>query len=435
MGNSRRDFLKFTSGLLSATTLLSTKRAQAFRSSSKKIPVIQGGTSESSTTLVIILPADQSSSKQIQVEIFNSEGFMHKDWKLSEVTLFSQQARLFHVDVQRLEANLSYELVLFIDGRPIEQRFFQSFAPRSRTLILGSCSNESIRQGQKEIWGKIESTKSDAFFYIGDAVYADSAIESALGTPASVESAHRRYISTLKSLPHYFREKLVPQFHIWDDHDYGWNGGDENHPHRLDMQKMFRVFFPQKFGPTYKRGGHLSFSIQVNGIQYLFIDGRSERNYSAKQNKYISNETKNWILESIQSHQGPSAIVTGSQLCGFGTNRDSIEQAHPADFNWFKNCFESQSSVLFFISGDTHYSHLQTLQWGSHESMELTSSGLHSYNFTGSGKRDPSQGQKGYYKGVNFCTLWAEAKGHRVQGRFSCTSLRGAEFSIPFDLG
>jgi hypothetical protein len=432
--NSRRDFLKFTTGFVAAQALLSADSTEASRTAISQIPILQGGTSESATTLVVVLPTNSFSRKQIQFEIFNSQGALHRAWEIFDATILIDQAKLFHLDVYRLEKDLFYKLVIYIEGQPVDQRIFQAFASRSNNVILGSCSNENIREGKTEIWKKMEATRSDAFFYLGDAVYADSALESAFGTPASLESAHRKYLSTLKSIPHYFRQRLLPQFNIWDDHDFGWNDGDETHPNKPDMLIMFRAFFPQKFGPRLEKGPHLSFSIQVNGIQYLFVDGRSERNYSSKQNRYISKGTKDWILNRISRHEGPSAIITGSQLCGFGTNRDSIEQAHPEDFGWFKRLFESQSSVVFFISGDTHYSHLQILNWGSHQTVELTSSGLHSYNFTSSGKRDFSQGQMGYYKGINFCTLSAQAKGLRAEGLFSCISLRGVEFDIPLNL-
>lgn len=431
MKNSRRDFLKFSSGLVPSALLLSAINSKAGPAQTGKIPILQGGTSESATTLVLVVPALSSSKAQLQIAVFDSLGRLHDDWNLSETSFFPKEARIFDLDVTRMRKDLTYTLTVYLNGSLVDQREFQSFESRAEQIILGSCSNESIREGQKEIWRKMESIDADAFFYFGDAVYADSTLETVFGRPASMESAHEKFVQSLRSLPHYFRSRLIPQFNIWDDHDYAWNNGDENHPNKLKMQKMFRAFFPQKFGPSLSQGPQLSFAIKVQGIQYLFVDGRSERNYSDKQNKYVSEESKNWILQRMKNHSGPSAIVTGSQLCGFGTNRDSIEQSHATDFIWFKQLIEKHQEVLFFISGDTHYSHLQVLNWGQRRTAEITSSGLHSFNFTGNGKRDPAEGQLGFYKGVNFCTLRAQARGSRVEGEISCISLRGIEFQFP----
>ena len=374
------------------------------RSSPAPFCILQAASSFSATTLVAIIPRQAL----ITFEIVECDSDYRPPFVLKDVSLFADsrptEDRVVHLQVDELREDRSYKILCYENSVVRDLRFFSGLSTKHRKFAALSCSNQSVIAPQQGIWSSLLSEKVDALFYLGDSVYANSPWETILGKVTPPEKAYERYLEAFKTIPLYRFQNLIPVFNVWDDHDYASNNGDKDHPHKFEMQQIFRVFFPLDYGPDLEKGPGVSFSMTFGQCRYYFMDNRSFRDYSVETNSLFGEEQKNWLEKGLEQRSFASIVILGSQLFGFGRNRDSVEARHPLALSWLKNCVRQSRQPIAFITGDVHFSHVQKLEpkdFG-YLTYEFTSSAMHSYNFPGWGRRSPLLGQMHYCGWSNF---------------------------------
>lgn len=435
--NSRRSFLKKL-GLGAAAPFVLQKQAHAFGHSGTSVnsnpgpktslppyAILQSATSETETTIVLVVPRIDLVTFEIREVTPTGEEPTKPPFRWNDVSLYPHEESIYQLSVSELDSTKTYELLCFSGSELKDVRVFKSLQRTNGKFAAISCSNQNIKSPQKGIWKSLLTQDIDAIFYLGDSVYANSALDTVFGKLATPEKAYERYIETFKSLPLYRTPKLTPVFNIWDDHDYASNNGDRHHPYKLQMQKIFRCFFPVEFGPELENGPGVSFAISYMGCRYYFLDDRSFRDYSEtdstrvsdqsnlqaysigkplSENQLFGEEQKNWVEKSLQKNSLPSVLILGSQIFGFGWNRDSVEANHPQEIKWLQKLTQSYPHSLTFITGDVHFSHVQQLSANDfgYSTFEFTSSAMHSYSVQGWGKRGPESGQLHYFGWANY---------------------------------
>ena len=86
--------------------------------------------------------------------------------------------------------------------------------------------------------------RADAFFWLGDAVYADTRLAPAIWVESPIELVRHKF-QQQRSNPHYahFVASSVKAVHgVWDDHDMGQNDGGRDFASKTKVQQMFLDF-------------------------------------------------------------------------------------------------------------------------------------------------------------------------------------------------
>jgi hypothetical protein len=390
--------------------------------SQRPFSILQSAASTSATTLVAVVPR----RALVTFEIVECESDYRPPFLLKEMSMFENllpdSERVFHIHVEELREGRDYKLLCYENSELRDLRYFSGLKLDHKKFAALSCSNQSLVGPQKGIWSSLKSENVDALFYLGDSVYANSPWDTVLGKLARPEKAYERYLQAFKTIPLYRFDKLIPVFNVWDDHDYASNNGDKYHPHKIEMQSIFRVFFPLDYGPHLEKGPGVSFSITFGNCIYYFIDGRSFRDYSTETNSLLGDQQKEWLSGRLKQNPVPSVLILGSQIYGFGRNRDCVEARHPADLFWLQKLFRHFNAPMAFITGDVHFSHVQKLSAEDfgYSTYEFTSSAMHSYYFPGWGRRSPLLGQMHYCGWPNYNVFEISSLSGQMKVQFLC---------------
>lgn len=365
------------------------------------IPVWQTSTTENETLLVVVGPAKEE-LKFLISEPNSQETPAHT---VESFQLFADQEKIYHMHLTNLKSDVLYQINIRNESGTMQtNRRFKTLSRTASRYATMSCSNFLLYS--EKIWQKVESENPDFIIYMGDSVYSDTATNSLFKTPSKPDVAYGRYITTVQTLRLYHQQTLVPIFNIWDDHDFGWNNGDARHPYREYMQKMFRLFFPQKAGFELSIGPGVSFAETLGGVRYIFTDDRSFRNYEQTTNQLFGEDQKTWILSQLMWADGPVVMICGSQFFGLHRSSDSLSESHPNDFIWLMKVLGTFKHPVFFMDGDVHYSRLEKISksYIGYETYELTSSAIHSVS-AGNTKKRGVETELGYYGYNNFNTV------------------------------
>lgn len=138
------------------------------------------------------------------------------------------QDYIVRIRLQGLSPATAYSYRVLLDGKPDRYartpRVFRTL-PRGNAplrLAFGSCARR-ILDGRQPIFEAITAAQPDGFFWLGDHVYIDSLAPMAF----EYEYQLQRSVPSAQAMLH-----SVPQWAIWDDHDYGLNNGDRTSPVR-----------------------------------------------------------------------------------------------------------------------------------------------------------------------------------------------------------
>ncbi len=393
------------------------------------IPLWQTSTNENETLLVVLGPAKE------ELKFFASESGSEiaPAFTVESFQLFADQEKIYHLHFRNLKPNIIYQINARNESGTLQtNRQFKTLLPTASKYATMSCSNFLLYS--EKIWQKVEQEKPDFIIYMGDSVYADTATGSLFKTPSKPEVAYERYIKTIRTIRLYNQKNLVPIFNIWDDHDFGWNNGDARHPYREYMQKMFRLFFPQKAGFELSMGPGVSFAETLGDVRYIFTDERSFRSYDQATNQLFGEEQKTWILSQLMWAEGPVVLICGSQFFGFHRSSDSISESHPNDFLWLMKVLETFPHPVFFMDGDVHYSRLEKISknYVGYETYQLTSSAIHSVS-AGNTKKRGVETELGYYGYNNFNFVEISAASSQ-QIKFSMKCISEDQVEYKYDL-
>ena len=275
---------------------------------------------------------------------------------------------LHHLLIKNLNSNKKHKLTIK-NKKSSHEYHFRSFNwnKKSLTIAVASCMNDRWNKDQiQNMWMGLLSFQPDLIFLIGDNVYADKYIPEV--KPKDLE---KRYIETWKTLPIYKISSLIPILAIWDDHDYGMNDGNKHFQYKHFMTKLFRDFFPLPNKSQYlQKGLGISFRVQNKYQNFLFLDGRSDRDKNS-QGSLLGHQQESWLNQNLGQRK-LNWIISGGQFFGKHHRFESFERNFP---NHFKRLIKQIKNPTFFISGDRHLGEL--LKEPHLPLYELTTSPIH----------------------------------------------------------
>lgn len=180
--------------------------------------------------------------------------------------------------------------------------------------------------------------------------------------------------------------KAMPQYAIWDDHDYGPNNSDKTFIFKNKALEVFKNYWPNPSYGDGVEGTYTKFSyvdvdfflmddrwFRSNDYLSSTIDGKpnpNKRMWGEKQMDWLKNALKGSLANF-------KVIVTGSQTLNPASPYDCL-QSYPIEFNELMEFLKSEkiSGVLFF-TGDRHHSEvIKYERSGTYALYDVTSSPL-----------------------------------------------------------
>lgn len=284
-------------------------------------------------------------------------------------------------------------------------------------LAFGSCAEQYRPQ---PIWDVIGQVNPDAFVFLGDNIYADT---------ADMKVMQSKY-DELAAKPEFnrFRQK-VPIYATWDDHDYGWNDVGGEYTMKEESKKLFMEFFkePQDSARRQRPGIYDVVYFEKGGrrIQLILLDLRWFRSplYRDERGHYAPNPDAGATLLGEEQWQWLESVLKDpADVRIIGSSTQFLAQGHRWE-KWDCYPFERARLIglidslriqnLIVISGDMHYGELskQTTP-GGFELFELTSSAL--TRSEGSEEHPNVHRLATYDAGANFGLVTVDLSGEEI---------------------
>ena len=242
------------------------------------------------------------------------------------------------------------------------------------SFITGSCAyfNEPLYDrnakpygGDSSIFETMAKEKSAFMLWLGDNWYtrpADYFSEWGLNYRAMRD----RSLPVLKNFL-----KAMPQYAIWDDHDYGPNDADKSYVLKDASRKVFMNYWSN---PSYGENGQGIYTkITWNDVDVFMLDDRWFRsnddlkdsiNGQPNINKKMFGEAQmEWLKNAlVNSNNNPNIsfriIATGSQVLNPLSPWDCFRH-FPAEYDELMSFIEDNKiNGIVFLTGDRHHSEI-----------------------------------------------------------------------------
>lgn len=227
---------------------------------------------------------------------------------------------------------------------------------------------------ETQIFDAIVKRKPDAMVWLGDNVYmrdADWGSRAGIMKRYSHTRAHARTRELFATIPNYA---------IWDDHDYGPNDADRSYVLKNDALDVFKLFWPN---PSHGVGGKpgVTSSFELADVQVFMLDDRYYRSSNDRhdQPKSILGEHQvEWLIDALSSSRATFKIVAvGSQFLSDNKRREGFERSPEERQQIIDLITRNNIPGVLFMSGDVHFAELSRLErTDAYPLYEITSSPL-----------------------------------------------------------
>ncbi|MFM7006490.1 MAG: alkaline phosphatase D family protein [Flavobacteriales bacterium] len=281
--------------------------------------------------------------------------------------------------IKPLKSGKKYEYRVVINGQlesPIGPQIFETQRSLKNkrkavdfSFAIGSCAyiNEDGYDrpgkpygGEYQIFEAIYQSKPDLMLWLGDNVYYR---EADLATKSTM--CHRYTFS--RNLPEL--KKLlanIPQYAIWDDHDFGPNDSDGSFLNKTMTKEVFDLFWanPPQNHPNLSG---ITTQFEWSDCQFFLLDNRYERSAITQEAgvKTILGPTQlDWLKsELLLSKATFKFVAMGGQFLNtapvfenYSANGFDKERQEIIDF-----IGQHQIKNVVFLTGDRHHSELSIL--------------------------------------------------------------------------
>ncbi|MBS1619176.1 MAG: alkaline phosphatase family protein [Bacteroidetes bacterium] len=305
-----------------------------------------------------------------------SKSLPFKQFKLAD----SKGDTALSLDFQNLEAGHTY--IVTTEGLRTPLRIpdcsFTTIGDTTKDIdfLVGSCAYLSLGimkavlpGASVRIFHSMTRTKADFMIWLGDNIYY-------MGKEHS--SYEKMYACNLKTRIKYpllnnFLASM-PQYTIWDDHDYGPNDADRNFPLKDTSLVLFRGFWVN----PYEDSVHQTyFNYKYYDAEFFMTDDRWWRDQACDTGSFFGPEQSAWLKRKLlHSDASFKFICVGSQVLNednhgecyamYGRERDAL-----LDFIATNNI-----KGVVFLSGDMHYSEMSRHVWKGYPFYDFTCSPL-----------------------------------------------------------
>lgn len=272
-------------------------------------------------------------------------------------------------------------------------------------FLTGSCSYfndpKYDRPGEPygsdhEIYGSMAKKGADFMLWLGDNWYTrDVDYYSEWGL---WNRAH--YVRTQVQLQPLILS--MPQYAIWDDHDFGPNNFGASYVYKDLSRDVFKHYWPNPSYGMYGKGIYTQFA--YSDVAFFLLDDRTWRSSDDMKDSIggkpnpdktmFGKEQVRWLKDALlQSRYSTfKVIVNGSQMLNTYTPYDCFYH-YPTEYQELLNFIaDNKIEGVIFLTGDRHHSEILKMERKGHYTLyEVTVSALtsHLYNASGAEKDMP----------------------------------------------
>ena len=285
---------------------------------------------------------------------------------------------------------------------------------RDIDFLVGSCAYLSLGfmkvvlpGASVRIFHSMTKTNADLMIWLGDNIYY-------IGKEHS--SYERMFACNLKTRIQYPQLNKflasMPQYSIWDDHDYGPNDSDRRFPLKDTSLIAFRNFWINPYEDTIKE---TFFTYRYYDSEFFMTDDRWWRDEKGDSvASFLGPRQLGWLkAKLLESTATFKFICVGSQVL----NEENIGECYaeyPKERNELLDFIvEHNIKGVILLTGDTHYAEMTKVDWKGYPLYDFTSSPLTSPM----DPRNLSNGNKHRVAGTAFF--------HRNYGRVRITGPQG----------
>jgi len=224
------------------------------------------------------------------------------------------------------------------------------------------------------IFDAIVKRKPDAMLWLGDNVYLrdpDWGSRSGIMKRYSHTRAHNRTRELFATIPNYA---------IWDDHDYGPNDADRSYVLKDEALDVFKLFWPN---PSFGVGGKpgITSSFELADVQVFMLDDRYHRSSNDRHDEpktILGDHQVEWLIDALSSSRATFKIVAvGSQVLSDNKRREGFERSPAERQRIIELITRNNIPGVIFMSGDVHFAELSKMEReGTYPLYEITSSPL-----------------------------------------------------------
>jgi len=269
------------------------------------------------------------------------------------------------LDFEKLEPSTWYNVFLSIEGwgtnvsygfktpsESAEEDF--EFLTGSCALMLNGIGRIPFPGFSHYIFKRMKKKGGDFMLWLGDNTYYFG---------KDYESGENMFQRQLKQRRKYpiLNDFLgsLPQYAIWDDHDFGPNNADSSFQLKEDALKVFQHFWPNTY-PDQKVFKGNYFSFRYADCDFYMTDGRFWRSAPGDSSASMLGETQmTWLKKQlITSTATFKFIAVGSQVID-NSNFGEYYQQYPREYNELLS-FITDNNVkgVIFLTGDKHFTEL-----------------------------------------------------------------------------
>ncbi len=318
-----------------------------------------------------------SSAKKVSVKYVSQKNGSIAKTVLCK-TVLGNDFNPLKIPLNGLDFSTTYSYKIFIDDKEVVTNFPTNFPTQDLwqyrkpapdfSFLAGSCSylNDPIFDrpgkpygGDSSIFETMANTAAAFHVWMGDNWYTREVdFESAWGL--NYRASYDRSFKVLQKFM-----AAMPQYSIWDDHDYGPNDEGKSYIFKKESRDVFKNY---SLNPSYgEEEKGIYTKVNYSDVDLFLTDDRyfrSEDNFpdsvngqASAEKTFFGRKQMEWLKNALAfSNAKFKIIVVGSQVLNPLSKVERLNN-YTSEYNELMNFIKAQkiNGVIFF-SGDRHHS-------------------------------------------------------------------------------
>ncbi len=282
------------------------------------------------------------------------------------------------IDLNDLEFGTAYSYEVFLDNKKIPVSFQTNFTTKDLwqyrkpapdfSFLTGSCAYFNDPKydrpgkpygGDSTIFETMAKTPAEFHVWLGDNWYTREVDYSSVWG-LNHRASHDRSYKILQA----FMAKM-PQYAIWDDHDYGPNDAGKGYVFKNESRSIFKNYWLNPSCGEDEKGIYTK--VSYGDVDLFLTDDRFFRsedempdsiNGQTNADKdFFGNQQMEWLKNALLYSKATfKIIVTGSQVLNT-YNKYECMQHYPYEYNMLLSFLSEQKiKGVVFLTGDRHHS-------------------------------------------------------------------------------
>lgn len=310
---------------------------------------------------------------QVYVECTSSNG----DKVVSQtISTDPANANTATIEVGGLEPGTTYKAVVKSADENISEEIEVStqvlwdyrMDPPEFSILAGSCVfiNDSIYDrpgkpygGEYSIFETMADEDASMMLWLGDNIYLRE-VDFQSYSGYLYRYTHTRQTPEMQNLL-----KAMPQYAIWDDHDYGPNDADASWIHGDWARQSFESFWANPSYGAPAGSDNVGTAFRYNDVEFFLLDNRSERvhHYNETRDIQVLGEDQiNWLISAMNKSYAPFKVVAlGGQFLSDVAKHENMAR-FPEREEIISRIEEERIHGVVFLTGDRHCTELSRLE-------------------------------------------------------------------------